>query len=463
MKLKAKINELGPLKGLTVEMNQTVLLVGDSGLGKSYTAYLFQFMSGFFGEKSKTFSLDLVLDSFVRKQMKKYGEYDLYENLLKHDVGAIKANDLLIPEGKENKKLLFHFSFSDFAEFMKEEVKDYMINLVGDIDLECDVEFMFEKERDEEDVDGCYQAFIYKRELEGKNGKQCVVLQDNNGNEKEFQGIYGHTGLLEDASLDLIPYLTKSCSTCRSHTLFFPSDRGAFLYFPRDDARELIHLDLYTIFLRDMTFLQAPREKANKDCKLYSEIVKDFLGGYLRDYGDGLCVNINDDCDVAMTAAAASERTLLPLLLLLKNHGDHLADFSVLFEDPEIHLHPTKQVQVVDLLAKCMAEKCRFVLTTNSDVFLKRINQLIRLGNIKEQSEAEFKTFCTEHNWDERLVLDKKKVSAYYFSTDVEGGAKAVNFDVTDGVPFDTLTSFVDEQLKIDGWIDALKEKTSRY
>jgi predicted ATP-dependent endonuclease of OLD family len=179
----------------------------------------------------------------------------------------------------------------------------------------------------------------------------------------------------------------------------------------------------------------------------------------LKEQQGVLSLELKNGKSIPISAAASSVKELVPMLLLLKKFGDKLHEFSVLFEEPEAHLHTTKQVQVADLLAKCMARGTRFIVTTHSDYFLGRINQLIRLGNSKAQSEDAFKAFCAKKGWKENLVLQKEKISAYYFSEDNEGGASVKLLDITDGVPFDTFTSSVDEQFEIDGAIDDLKEE----
>jgi hypothetical protein len=144
MKLKAHINELGPVKDLDIELNQMVLLTGASGLGKSYTAFVLQYMSGIFGSVLSSESLGYRLQPFIKQQMQKEGKEGLFETLDKAKNKIQKADADWIGKGEENKTLLFHFSLNDLFDWMKRDVQNYISYLVGYEDFRCDVDFFSE-------------------------------------------------------------------------------------------------------------------------------------------------------------------------------------------------------------------------------------------------------------------------------------------------------------------------------
>lgn len=455
MKLKAHINELGPVKDLDLELNQMVLLTGASGLGKSYTAFVLQYMSGLFGYVLSDKSLALRLLWFIKRQIHKEGNADLFESL---EGKFLEAGSELIGVGEENKTLLFSFSLKDLSAWMKQDVQSYISYLLGYEDFKCDIDFDFELESDEisHHADDEFQFFLYKNEATDENKMQCLFFSKN-GVKINSPSTFPYPLNTVIATLSI--FIGRELNDFIFYSLLFPPARGGFLNLKSSTVKEVSSLGMYTIFLRNMDFLQGPREMPSEDQSLYLETVQELLGGNLKEQQGALSLELKNEKSIPISAAASSVKELVPMLLLLKKYGDSLGDFSVLFEEPEAHLHTTKQIQVADLLAKCMAKGTRFIVTTHSDYFLGRINQLIRLGNSKAQSEDAFKDFCAKKGWKENLVLQKEKISAYYFSEDNEGGASVKLLDITDGVPFDTFTSSVDQQFEIDGAIDDLKEE----
>ena len=78
-----------------------------------------------------------------------------------------------------------------------------------------------------------------------------------------------------------------------------------------------------------------------------------------------------------LTAAASSIKEMAPFTLLLNKFP--VQGLSVLFEEPEAHLHPERQIQVADLIACALNQGCHLQITTHSDYFIKRINNLMKL------------------------------------------------------------------------------------
>ena len=93
-----------------------------------------------------------------------------------------------------------------------------------------------------------------------------------------------------------------------------------------------------------------------------------------------------------------------------------VAENSILFEEPESHLHPEMQIKVSALLAYILNEGGRMQVTTHSDYFLRRINDLIRLNLLKNKmGEEEYVAFCEQHGFNPDITISPTKVGAYYF------------------------------------------------
>ena len=95
------------------------------------------------------------------------------------------------------------------------------------------------------------------------------------------------------------------------------------------------------------------------------------------------------------------------------------------------------QHQVADLIALCFNKGSIFQITTHSDYFLSRINQLIKLGEIRKNDKGKAQTLCNEFGIPEGAVLDKSKVGVYYFERTGEGKVSVSRLKVTaNGIPF---------------------------
>jgi len=67
-----------------------------------------------------------------------------------------------------------------------------------------------------------------------------------------------------------------------------------------------------------------------------------------------------------------------PFFALGKVYGSVKKDLSFYFEEPETHLHPKAQVEVVKTIAYLISRGHRFVITTHSPFILYVINNLIQ-------------------------------------------------------------------------------------
>ena len=153
------------------------------------------------------------------------------------------------------------------------------------------------------------------------------------------------------------------------------------------------------------------------------------------------------DGTIPISATAPSIKELTPFALMIQK--GLLGSYSILFEEPESHLHPELQVKVADLLAYSIMEGAHLQITTHSDYFLRRFNDLIRLHVLKEStSDTEFKKFCSQNGFDPSITIDSKKVGAYYISKDSEGNSILTEQNCLEGIPFDTFSNVVNEQVE---------------
>ena len=160
---------------------------------------------------------------------------------------------------------------------------------------------------------------------------------------------------------------------------------------------------------------------------------------------------------IPISAAASSVKELAPLLRLLLV-AEYLDDYSILFEEPEAHVHPKNQDVLADLIARLHRRGMQFQITTHSDYLLSRFNQLIRFGKMWQANKSRFELFCKDNHIASDLYLLPDEVAAYYFCESADGSVSIKNQDTSDGIPFTTFHDIVTRQERVDDQIESMME-----
>ena len=88
--------------------------------------------------------------------------------------------------------------------------------------------------------------------------------------------------------------------------------------------------------------------------------------------------------DIRLSRASSMVSELAPVILFLRGvveRGDML-----FFEEPEAHLHPAAQTRMAEALSRIVRAGVKVVVTTHSDWLLQEIANLIREGELEEQT-----------------------------------------------------------------------------
>jgi len=113
-----------------------------------------------------------------------------------------------------------------------------------------------------------------------------------------------------------------------------------------------------------------------------------------------------------MHAASSLVTELSPFILLLKTGiGD-----TVIFEEPEAHLHLAAQRHLARSLVRLINSGVRTIITTHSDTFLQEINNSMHLF-----SHPRGRELAIEFGYSENELLDPAKARGYQFETSKEG------------------------------------------
>ena len=130
----------------------------------------------------------------------------------------------------------------------------------------------------------------------------------------------------------------------------------------------------------------------------------------------------NDEHRVHLANASSGQQEILPMLILLRTFfherwtSDQFPGVTFYIEEPEAHLFPTAQREIVELLAvlfEFTGEHFQFVITTHSPYVLTSINNLLEAGRIRlESSDAKMQHRLSEIIPSSRQ-LSPEHISAY--------------------------------------------------
>ena len=344
--IKIHINSLGAVRNSVLELKPLMIFSGESGLGKSYVAILIHYFYKVLADNR--------LQAFFSARGWDY--------------------DTLVSKNPEEAS--FSFTTPMLLEWINEEAKIYMREALGNPDMEVDVKFDIPISRSS-------YTFSYRTvqiDFDGKEEISRIFELDNSsmridGDAKSLGSL--PWSLLMQAALrkDLLDSLPLD------QTFAMVPGRGALLTLPVTMQERIRNNDdIYSEFLTDWSVVQSMRPQKNTDRHLLERLSYINGGSIDIDDDDRVVYRMLDGQSLPITAAASSIKELAPLYMLLDKYpSNHL---SILFEEPEAHLHPQMQVNIADFVVSAVSHGMHLQITTHSDYFLRRLNDRIFLQKI---------------------------------------------------------------------------------
>lgn len=190
--------------------------------------------------------------------------------------------------------------------------------------------------------------------------------------------------------------------------LYIPAGRSAFSNFSRKEVKDAVSsvdlsIDSFLNWINNVKAffgngivsfvdgyrasnnLSLEKEKALDDAL---DIIKKVLRAEYIYSDNSESLRINDKTQIALRNASSGQQEILwPLILLLMQIlGNYFP--VIIFEEPEAHLYPEAQLQVMKLIALAVNEtNCKVIITTHSPYILTSANLLIQSGNVENVIE----------------------------------------------------------------------------
>lgn len=402
MNIRIIIDKLGPITDSEIVFKPFMVFTGESGLGKSYTALLWYNLI--------TSLTPMRLQEFITKKIN----------------GSVKEE--------------LTFKFKDFRMWLNQNTAAFLGYLLGNNNFDCQVNYVFEIDDDipvemkrlhDEDASGFTRYSI--------NGDIDVFPLD-----------------LEDnvlmMSFSLHGYLSELCfGKNYLRPLILPPARAAFM-----GANTTSPIGMYRDFLAQLDDLKTPSRIISPDNQFFVNYIAKLSDGEIVLENGSVFLQFESGEKIPVSAAASSVKELMPFLLMLQN-GKIRQYNSLLFEEPEAHVHPKKQFLLMDMLARCCNKGMLIQMTTHSDYLLGRMNQLLVLGKIREKSMEAFEIFCKEHQFNKNLYLHTEQIGGYYFKR--ENDCVVIEEqDLSLGLPFNSFENTVKSQMELSADINDLAE-----
>ena len=396
--IKVRIDQLGRIRNSEILVSPLMVFSGESGLGKSYLALLCHYFFELLINTSRLnhFFVDNNIDfNILSKDFKDVGTA---LEIKKQDLEAWMAKDAIL----YLRYMLGYDGISGQIEItLPESIPDTM-------------------------------AFTYKNELTGLVDKEEIYTILSLGNLRfriQEKTQFDESPFAFLLRFVLIDYIFGNYQMLDS-TFVLPPSRGPIL------TEQIIPTTgMYLEFLNDMTGLNRIKPRPDTASEIVLKLFRTILEGEVNKE-ETTYIYTTNDASMPVSAAAASIREIAPLQILAKKQD--VSRCAILVEEPEAHLHPLKQRMMADIIGALSHNGAIMQITTHSDYFLRRLNELIMFAKAKKTTDDpdKLRTLSEKVNIVEDMSIDESIIGAYLLRKQADNTSIAVKQDISNGIPF---------------------------
>lgn len=396
--IKVRIDQLGRIRNSEILVSPLMVFSGESGLGKSYLALLCHYFFELLINTSRLnhFFVDNNIDfNILAKDFKDVGTA---LEIKKQDLEAWMAKDAIL----YLRYMLGYDGISGQIEItLPESIPDTM-------------------------------AFTYKNELTGLVDKEEIYTILSLGNLRfriQEKTQFDESPFAFLLRFVLIDYIFGNYQMLDS-TFVLPPSRGPIL------TEQIIPTTgMYLEFLNDMTGLNRIKPRPDTASEIVLKLLRTILEGEVNKE-ETTYIYTTNDASMPVSAAAASIREIAPLQILAKKQD--VSRCAILVEEPEAHLHPLKQRMMADIIGALSHNGAIMQITTHSDYFLRRLNELIMFAKAKKTTDDpdKLRTLSEKVNIVEDMSIDESIIGAYLLRKQADNTSIAVKQDISNGIPF---------------------------
>lgn len=424
--VKININRLGAIKDSSLELKPLMLFSGESGLGKSYAAFVIHYL--------------YVL---------------LLNDRLKNFFLGKEINFQQILVNKKTGGVLLEIPVHELFSWINRDVISYIGYLVGNDKLTGDVEFKIPYDKEtfkfvyQEEIVGLdnHEEAFYKIELDDFAYRILSSSYESAPGPEPFAVLL--SAVLMDAIFDDYQKIKR--------TFLMPPSRGALMELTE---RPVFRSGMYEEFFELKNALNRPLPKPASVSPILLDCLSNVNAGNLLQVDGIIMYYTKNGIEIPLTAAASSIKEMAPFTLFLNKFS--AASSSILLEEPEAHLHPERQIKVADLIACAVNQGCHMQITTHSDYFIKRLNNLIKLHEIKEKEHPEiFAGITVKWRIKDEYIISPQNIGAYVLKRMEDGFSRVISQDILEDneIPFDSFYQVIDNDVQLSREIRSIIRK----
>ena len=396
--IKVRIDQLGRVRDSEILVSPLMVFSGESGLGKSYLALLCHYFFELLINTSRLnhFFVDNNIDFNVLS--KDFNDTGTALEIKKHDLEAWMAKDAIL----YLRYMLGYDGISGKIEITLPEI-------VPDI-----------------------LTFTYKQELTGLVNEEDIYTILSLGNLRfriQEKTQFDESPFAFLLRFVMIDYIFGNYQMLDS-TFVLPPSRGPIL------TEQIIPTTgMYSEFLNDMAGINRIKPRPDTASEIVLKLFRTILEGEVNKE-ETTYIYTTNDASMPVSAAAASIREIAPLQILAKKQD--VSRCAILVEEPEAHLHPLKQRMMADIIGALSHNGAIMQITTHSDYFLRRLNELIMFAKAKNTTDDpdKLRTLSEKVNIVEDMSIDESIIGAYLLRKQADNTSIAVKQDISNGIPF---------------------------
>lgn len=421
-----KIRRLGLIRDSEVTIKPMMIFSGDSGLGKTYTAllsnYIFELMTS---------------PVRLNKIFKDHG---------------ISLPELL-PEEHSGEEAFTTIDMADFKTWINKDAIDYLGYMLNYRSIDADVSIVLP-------ITASRLSYRYTYRDEGISSEEQKKLVIHLNNSLSYTMSDASENVDDESKLAyltrfyLVQQIMGDFKALRSNYIMPPS-RGAIL------TEEVTgKTGLYIEFINKFKDINtAKAEKPDIPETLMSELTEILEGRVYKE--DASYIYETHDNKLPISAAASSIRELAPLTMYLSNVN--ISTAAILMEEPEAHLHPLKQRMMGDVLSMMVSSKAIVQITTHSDYLLKRLNELIALHNLKRKIPArQYSELSSKLKVEDWMLLNPSHVNGYYLRRREDGFVEIVKQETSKKIPFNSFSEALQKNISAHYTLDEALQTLSQ-
>lgn len=413
--VRIKIHELGMIReSEEIALNKLMLFSGESGLGKSYLSIICHYVFAVLLDETR------IASYFERKGF---------------DFNELRKN-------YHNSGIAIAFQKSEFEEWLSKDAIVWLGYMIGNKNVKGDIRIILP------DIIPNQIEITYNEEMTGLGNEVETYLKLElpglSYRVKDSGGINDESPFAFLFRYYLINTLFDDFRNLRN-SFVFPPSRGPILTEIVDPTT-----GMYVEFKKSLQYLATAKPNAVNVSDRMSSLLQKVLNGHVsRKEGQYYYTTDSSSIEMPLSASAASIRELAPFEFLVENSD--ISKAAIMIDEPEAHLHPLKQRMMADIIACLLSGGAHLQITTHSDYFIRRLNELIMQYQIQKrqsfQSIQRYFDICTKFNLDPELNIDENSVSAYFVKRKDASTSIVIKQDMTKGVPFSSFHEAINDSL----------------